>query len=186
MNSNLFKITLVGCLIFLLTACNQIGASSPVNETFPSPNATLPAIEVQTEPASIFPIQASTSVAKPTEPQQGTSVPSSRTQARNENDAVSKTQTQPNFGDDATESIELAKQDLAQRLGVSVDSITVVAVINQEFSKDAFYCQASKERIVKEESPQAMSGLSIVLNTANRQYEYHASDQTVAFCQTMP
>jgi hypothetical protein len=82
--------------------------------------------------------------------------------------------------------IEKAKEDLAQRLGVSVDSVTVVAVIGQEFSTDAFYCRTSKERIAKEEPPLVVSGQSILLRAVGRQYEYHASDQMVVFCRPLP
>jgi hypothetical protein len=82
--------------------------------------------------------------------------------------------------------IEKAKEDLAQRLGVSVDNITVAAVIGQEFSTDAFYCRTSKERIPREESPLVVSGQSILLRALERQYEYHASDQTVIFCRPLP
>lgn len=82
--------------------------------------------------------------------------------------------------------IEKAKEDLAQRLGISVDSVMVVAVIGQEFSTDAFYCRTSKERIAKEEPPLVVSGQSILLRAVGRQYEYHASDQMVVFCRPLP
>jgi hypothetical protein len=82
---------------------------------------------------------------------------------------------------------EKARQDLAQRLGVSLDSIKVLHVIGQEFSVEAFYCRASKERIAKEESPQVISGQSILLSASGRRYEYHASDdETVIFCRPLP
>ena len=58
-----------------------------------------------------------------------------------------KSDAKPLWGDESNESVKLAKQDLAQRLGVSVAGITVAAVIGQEFSIDVFYCRTSKERI---------------------------------------
>lgn len=79
-----------------------------------------------------------------------------------------------------------AKEDLAKRLGVSAGSITVDAVIGQEFSADAFYCRTSKDRIAREESPQVVSGHSILLSTSGRGYEYHASGPTVIFCRPLP
>ncbi len=79
-----------------------------------------------------------------------------------------------------------AKEDLAKRLGVSVRSITVGAVIGQEFSADAFYCRTSKDRISKDESPQVISGQSILLSASAHRYEYHASGQTVVFCRPLP
>jgi len=96
------------------------------------------------------------------------------------------TQMPPTPSDPSLQSlIEKAKEDLAQRLGVSVDSVTVAAVIGQEFSTDAFYCRTKKERIAKEESPQVISGQSILLSASGRRYEYHASDQTVIFCRPL-
>ena len=86
---------------------------------------------------------------------------------------------------ESTKIVKLAKQDLAQRLGVSVDSITVVAVIGQDFSTDAFYCRTTKERIARDESPTVMSGWSILLSVSGRRYEYHASGQTIVFCRPL-
>lgn len=93
--------------------------------------------------------------------------------------------TQPLPGDESTESVRLAKEDLARRLGVSVNSITVSAVIGQEFSTDAFFCRTSKERIAKEGSWQVVSGQSIHLSVLERRYEYHAAGPTVIFCRPL-
>ncbi len=79
-----------------------------------------------------------------------------------------------------------AREDLARRLGVPVDSVTVDAAIGQEFSTDAFYCRTSKDRIAKDESPLVMSGHSILLSASAHRYEYHASGQTVTFCRPLP
>lgn len=87
--------------------------------------------------------------------------------------------------EDAQAIVARAKQDLAQRLSVSVDDVTFLTVFGQEFSADAFYCRTTKERIAREESPQVISGLSIFLSAAGRRYEYHASDQTVIFCRLL-
>jgi len=81
--------------------------------------------------------------------------------------------------------IEKAKEDLAQRRGVSVENIKVVAVISQEFSIDAFYCHATKDRIAKEESQQVLLGQSILLSALGSRYEYHANEQMVIFCQPL-
>jgi hypothetical protein len=78
-----------------------------------------------------------------------------------------------------------AREDLAQRLGVPVASVTVDAVIGQEFSADAFYCRTSKDRIARDEAPQAISGQSILLSASAHRYEYHASGQTVIFCRPL-
>ncbi len=100
-------------------------------------------------------------------------------------EAINGTQVTPALDNGLTESVQLAKQDLAQRLGIMVDDIVVTAVINQEFSTDAFYCRATKERIARDESPQAVSGLSILLNTSGRRYEYHASGRMIIFCRIL-
>jgi hypothetical protein len=85
----------------------------------------------------------------------------------------------------STENVKLAKQDLAQKLGISVDSITVAAVIGQEFSTDAFYCRTAKGRIAKDAPSEVISGVTILLSASGRRYEYHASDQTVVFCRPL-
>ena len=79
-----------------------------------------------------------------------------------------------------------AMGDLARRLGVSADSITVDAVIGQEYSTEAFYCRTSKGRTTKDESPPVVSGRSILLSASAHRYEYHASGQTIIFCRPLP
>ena len=44
----------------------------------------------------------------------------------------------------------LARADLAERLGIPAGEIMILAVINQDFSPDGFYCRSSKERTSKE------------------------------------
>jgi len=95
-------------------------------------------------------------------------------------------QVQPVPGGGSTEPVELARQDLAQRLGIPVSSVTVVAVLRQEFPAEAFSCRTAKERTSRDESPTIISGESILLSATGRQYEYHASSQTVIFCQQLP
>ena len=137
-----------------------------------------------------LPAEASTAGSapgpKPAERQGGASVSNSPTQVATENEAVTGTQVQPPFGDDTAESVKVARQDLAQRLGVSVESVVVPAVIGQEFSTDAFYCRTTKDRIAKEDSPAVMTGFVILLNVSGRRYEYHASGSTVIFCRPLP
>jgi len=121
----------------------------------------------------------------PTTSIMGNIIPIPPTQVITENKVMSGTQLQPPLIDESAESIKLAKQDLAQRLRVSVDSITVAAVIGQEFSIEAFNCQTSKERIAKEDPPQVVSGQSILLSALGRRYEYHASGEIVIFCRPL-
>lgn len=91
----------------------------------------------------------------------------------------------PVLGAGSTDLIDLAKADLAQRLGVSVANISVAAVLRQEFSADAFYCRPAQGRIARDESPVVIVGKTILLSAAGRMYEYHATDQTVVFCRQL-
>jgi len=83
----------------------------------------------------------------------------------------------------STETVELARADLAQRLGVALETISVAAVLRQEFSADAFYCRTTKARVARDESPAVVVGTVILLEAAGRRYEYHASDAIVIFCR---
>jgi len=100
--------------------------------------------------------------------------------------AVTVVPTAPILGGALTEIVELAKVDLAHRLGVPVDGVAVVAVVRQEFTTDAFYCQVTKGRVARDEPPALVSGESIVLSAGGRKYEYHAHDQTVIYCRRLP
>jgi hypothetical protein len=100
--------------------------------------------------------------------------------------AVTAVPTAPILGGASTEIVELAKEDLAHRLGVPVNSVAVVAVVRQEFTTDAFYCQATKGRVARDESPALVSGESIVLSAGDCKYEYHARGQTVIYCRRLP
>ena len=125
-------------------------------------------------------------VAQPTAHHAGPAVPISSAQVIVENRTLSGTPMQPPFADDSTESARWARQDLARRLGVSVDGVTVAAVIGQEFSSDAFYCRVTKDRIANTDPPAVITGFSILLHASGRRYEYHASGQTVLFCRPLP
>ena len=89
----------------------------------------------------------------------------------------------PAYGEAARESVEFARQNLAERLGLPVDSISVATVIGQEFTPNGFYCQTTKDRIAKDDTPATISGWSILLSASGHRYEYHASGQTLIFCR---
>jgi hypothetical protein len=94
-------------------------------------------------------------------------------------------QAQPTHGDVSVEKVRLASQDLARKLGIPVENITVTAVIGEEFTTVAFYCRETKDRIAKDDPPAVISGFSILLSASGRRYEYHASGQTVIFCRPL-
>jgi hypothetical protein len=89
------------------------------------------------------------------------------------------------LGGESAETVRLAREDLAKRLGIAADSITVAAVIGQEFSADAFHCQGAKERIARDVTPAVIPGLSILLSASGQQYEYHASGEMIIFCRAL-
>jgi hypothetical protein len=102
-----------------------------------------------------------------------------------EEDAMNGTQVPAKFDDEAAESVKSARQDLARKLGMAADDITVMAVIGEEFSTNAFYCRTAKERTAREDPPAVISGFTILLKASGRRYEYHASGQTVIFCRPL-
>jgi hypothetical protein len=159
MKTTYVKVALVSCLALVLTACGQV--LNPTLNTIPTPAGTQPIVESETCP-----------------------VPHLGTTETEEIKQITQT-TLPPFSPDLDALIGKAKQDLAQKLEISVDNITVVTVIGQEFSTDAFYCQSAKERIAKE-SPRAIVGQSILLSASGRRYEYHSSEQTIIFCRPLP
>jgi predicted small lipoprotein YifL len=110
---------------------------------------------------------------------------SSPTEFTLENTALVGTPMPLPLGDDTSETIQRARKDLAQRLGVPVEVVTVGAMIGQDFSSDAFYCRTTKERIARE-PPAVKAGYVILLQASGRRYEYHANDQTVFFCRPLP
>jgi len=169
--------SLVGCGPAMFSTPSDASAT-PFTQT-PTTNAVAPTAAM--EPTS-------TSLSKPSRPesgiQMGTVIPISPTQTITEKKPVSSTLLTLPSG--ATESVRLAKEDLARKLGISVDGITVDAVIGQEFSTDAFYCRTAKGRIAKDAPPEVISGESILLSASGRRYEYHASGQTVIFCRPLP
>jgi hypothetical protein len=85
-----------------------------------------------------------------------------------------------------TETVASARKDLAQRLGISVGEISILSVINQEYSSDAFYCRTTKGRIAKNETALLISGETILLQAHGIHYEYHANDPLVFYCRQLP
>jgi hypothetical protein len=99
---------------------------------------------------------------------------------------LSQPQTLTPPGDQSIENVKSASRDLAQKLGISVNDITISTIIGEEFSTIAFYCKTTKDRIAKDDPPAVISGFTILLNASGRRYEYHASGQTVVFCRPLP
>jgi hypothetical protein len=83
------------------------------------------------------------------------------------------------------EMVESARTDLAQRLGISVEDVSVLSVIGQEYSLEAFYCRTTKGRIARDEPPLVISGETILLQAGGIRYEYHANDPLVIYCRQL-
>jgi len=83
------------------------------------------------------------------------------------------------------ETVESARKDLAQRLGISIEEVSVLSVIGQEYSPEAFYCQATKGRIAKDEPTLSISGDTILLEARGSRYEYHANASLVIYCRKL-
>ena len=83
------------------------------------------------------------------------------------------------------ETVVSARKDLAQRLGLSIEQVTVISVIGQEYTPDAFYCRTAKGRIAKDAPEQIISGETILLQAQGNRYEYHANDPLVVYCRQL-
>ena len=169
-----------GLILAGVAGCGPAVFSTP-SDANATPYTLAPTIQAVAPTATMEP------TSKPSRPgsgvQMGTVISISPTQTIMEKKPVSGTPLA--VPSESTENVRLAKEDLAGRLRVSVDDITVVAVIGGEFSTDAFYCRASKGRIAKDTSPEVISGVTILLSASGGRYEYHASDQTVVFCRPL-
>lgn len=174
-----------GLILGSLVGCGP-AVFSPPSDANATPYSQSPTTPVVASTATREPI--STSGSEPSQPGSGTPlgtvIPLFPAHIPTEKRPMSSTPLA--LPSESIESVKLAKQDLAKRLDVSADDITVATVIGQEFSTDAFYCRTTKNRISKDESPAVISGVSILLSVSGRRYEYHANDQMVVFCRSLP
>ena len=163
---------LPACVILIVLAL-QAGCASGVQLAADNSTSGLSS-QVPTRTAAI--------AEEPTGTQPAPIIP---TRVITETKTADDTQVETPSGSESSAVVTAARQDLAKRLGISVDGIKVSAVIGQEFTSEAFYCQVTKERISKDPPPEAISGFVILLNVSGRRYEYHASGQTVIFCRPL-
>ena len=177
-----------GLIVVSLTSCSpqpsQPALDASATPRLQAPTSTAIVSTVTQQPTRSPGVEPSPLTAST---RQWTAVPiAPREVIAEENPMPSGTPIPPPLDSGLQQFVRQAQEDLARRLGVSVESITIGAVIGQEFSTDAFYCRATKERIAKDESPAVMSGWSILLSVSGRRYEYHASGPTVVFCRPLP
>jgi len=173
----LMMASLVSCSFAVSSPSVNADATPLPNTPADKPTAISPTVTGAVEP---HPPGASTP--------QWTAVPTTRAQSGDtqEPPTMSSTPISIPLEPALQQVVTQAREDLARRLGVPVDSVTVDAVIGQEFSAEAFYCRTSKDRIARDESPLVVSGQSILLSVSAHRYEYHASGPTVIFCRTSP
>jgi hypothetical protein len=177
-----------GLIVISLTGCG-----SQPSQPAPDASAT-PRLQTPTRTAIVSTVTRQPTRSPGAEPsplvastRQWTAAPIAPREVITEEKAMSSGTPVPTPLDpDSQQFVRQAQENLARRLRVPVESITVGAVIGQEFSADAFYCRTSKERIARDESPAVISGQSILLSASGRRYEYHASGQTVIFCRPLP
>ncbi len=168
MKSKIGLMLIVGLMLASLVNCSPAAPLTPEETGLPNSQEKPPAGPII--------------VAVPTEMGDDPLIQIIPTDAGTGSPDMSATQVLLSLDDESKESVRLAKEDLARRLRVQIDSITVSAVIGQEFSTNAFYCRELKDRIARDDAPAAISGLSILLRVSGHGYEYHAGDGTVIFC----
>ena len=106
-----FKITIMGCLSFILIACNQVTNPNTPGSATSLPTDTIQVIETQT--AHVSPTQGDSQMTP--------SLPAPA-------------------GPDLQNLIERTKEDLANRLAILVDEIDLVEVTEVEWSDSSLDC----------------------------------------------
>lgn len=158
MKANWTGSILVSCMILLLAACSQIVPSTLSDNT---PNG----------PVTILPGD---------DPQQSGAETASQTQ-ESETDGLNMNQPTTSPLPSGLEAlVEKAKQDLAQRLSVSVDQINLVEAKSVVWPDASLGCPQPDMAYAEV----LTSGYLILLNAGNKEYEYHASKGTeVVYCE---
>ena len=148
MKANWSRIAFVGCLALLLAACNknQVIASSMPDETMPPTAATLAVVDAEMGPLITLSTQKS------------------------EKDGPQITPPAPAGPPSGIESvIEKAKDDLAQRLAISVAQITLVEAKEVVWPDSSLGCpQPGMEYLQVPED-----GAQILLQAQEKVYDYH-------------
>ena len=98
-----------------------------------------------------------------------------------EGDATQMTQPAPTVSDPGLQSlVEKAKQDLAQRLSISVTQINLVEAIEVEWSDASLDCPQPGMDYIQVLTP----GYRILLESGGNEYEYHSNRDThVVYCE---
>jgi hypothetical protein len=148
----LFKINLIWGLTSLLLGCSQI--TPPDTQAAETASSSVTTQLAETQQVPILPT---------------------------EGDATQMTQPVPTVSDPRLQGlIETAKEDLAQRLSISVTQINVVQAIEVEWSDASLDCPQPGMDYIQVLTP----GYRILLEAGGQEYEYHSNRDTyVVYCQ---
>jgi hypothetical protein len=146
MKANWSRVALVGCLALLLVACDQIAAPALPDDTIPSSTVMPLGVQTQKEPATALPAQEldkdGTQMAQPA------STPSSS---------------------GLEGLIEKAKEELAQRLSISVPQIRLVEARGVVWPNSSMGCPQPGMRYIQV----PYDGALIILEVEGELFEYH-------------
>ena len=87
----------------------------------------------------------------------------------------------PKFSKSIEELIALAKTDLAQRLGIKIEEISVQSIVEKAWSNASLGCPEKGKLYVAVITP----GYLIILETGGKTYDYRASTSWVRFCSSL-
>ena len=140
---------IVGCIVLLLAACNQVVTPTLPNETFPQAVATFPNVDMQTESATIPPLQ--------------------------ETEMDNAQMTQPAIPSGLEALIEKAKDDLAQRLSIPITQITLVEAKEVVWPDASLGCPQDGVMSAQVET----DGYLIRLEANAQIYSYHMDEKEI-------
>ena len=157
MNANQSTLALVGYLMLLLVACNQISSPALSDEILLSPSATLLIDDVQTETIQTLPALEPQKDSTPITP---------------------PTLSPPSSGLESL--INKANEDLAQRLSISITEIDLVEAKEVVWPDASLGCPQPGMMYAQV----LTNGYLIMLEVNGRLYEYHTSRGTeIIFCE---
>lgn len=87
----------------------------------------------------------------------------------------------PKFSKPLEELIALAKADLAQRLGINIEEISVQSIVKKTWSDASLGCPEKGKLYAQVITP----GYLIILETGGKTYDYRASTSWVSFCSSL-
>jgi hypothetical protein len=157
----------------VLAGCDRPGAYQLEHTALPDVTATLAPLQ-QAVPASMATLEPAMSP-------KASATAAEMTAARTPAAPVGNVDT----NQASSETLEKAKADLANKLGIPNSEIGVLLVIEQEFTPDGFYCRTNKGRTSTDEPTLMISGETILLEAQGSRFEYHTDGQAVTFCRKL-